>query len=119
MNILALKDGVQVGARHFDPEFAAFWVAVLEKSPSMTDGKVWITSGADKHEVGLHPNLRALDVRTKNIQADTLEDRRQIARKWADGIRNRLGKDWDVFFELFPEPDRDHIHGELDRKGPV
>lgn len=118
MNRLAIKEGAVLSARHFDPEFAAVFVVALEKAPATTDDSVWVTSGADAHETGLHPHFRAADFRTKNIQAPSLEMRRQKAREWAGKIARRLGPDFDVRFEQFPEhPDRDHIHVEYDPKG--
>lgn len=108
MNLLAIKqgsDGADIGARHFDPPMVPIWVAILELSPKTTDGHVWVTSGSDSHQVLLHPNFRALDVRTHNIK------RPNDVERFADRLRRRLGRHYDVKVE------GDHIHIEYDPKG--
>lgn len=118
MNSLQIKDGALVAARHFDPPMIPLWIAILELSPEMEDSLVWITSGSDAHRFALHPNFRALDVRTKNIKAGNLVQRRAAADQWAARIRRRVGRNYDVIFEESGEnPDKDHIHGEYDEKG--
>jgi hypothetical protein len=117
VNFLMIKSTAQLGARHFDPECCPLYVVVLEKSPKTIDGLVWITSGVDSHETGLHPNYRAWDIRTKNIEADSLQERRDTAADWAARIGKRLGVAWQVFHETFADPDKDHIHAERDPLG--
>lgn len=117
MNRLQIKASAVVGARHFDAVMSKALVAVLEKSPQTTDGTVWITSGSDSHEIGMHPNDRAFDFRGRNILATTLEEQRAIGRDWAERVQARLGYDYDVFFETYDDdPERDHLHLEFDPK---
>ncbi len=118
MNSLAIKPGATLHARHFDAVMAPIFVVVLEKSPKTEDDLVVVTSGSDSHDKGLHPNFRAIDVRTKNVVAPTILERRRLCSIWKDKIKERLGKDYDVRFETFIDaPDSDHIHIEYDEKG--
>ncbi|MGI9418465.1 MAG: peptidoglycan-binding protein [Geminicoccaceae bacterium] len=69
-----------------------------------------ITSGNDsRHSVGsLHFQDLAIDLRANNI-SDSL------AQSIADDLARRLGSDFDVIFERFPNnPANDHIHLEYD-----
>jgi putative chitinase len=69
-----------------------------------------ITSGNDsRHSVGsLHFRDLAIDLRANNI-SDSL------AQSIADDLARRLGSDFDVIFERFPNnPANDHIHLEYD-----
>ena len=113
--VLALKDGVRLTARHFDPEFAKVFRAILEKWPLTDDGLVWITSGDDSHKTGLHTVCRAVDVRTRNVSspgpARLTELHRLVVR-----LQSRLGAHFDILFEKPDQPD-EHIHIELDPEG--
>ena len=90
MNRLGIKKGAIVGARHFDPMMVRLIQVTLEMSPELDDDTVWITCGADSHEIGLHANFRAWDIRTRNITAPDLNTRRQIAAEWARKVRERV-----------------------------
>ena len=115
MNRLGIKKGAIVGARHFDPMMVRLIQVTLEMSPELDDDTVWITCGADSHEIGLHANFRAWDIRTRNITAPDLNTRRQIAAEWARKVRERVGEDFDVLLETFAtDPNLDHIHEEFD-----
>jgi hypothetical protein len=111
---LAIKDSAVLTARHFDWDFHMVFPAILEKCPETTDGKVWITSAADSHVVGLHPHCRAIDVRTKNIVGDPAA-RTEKVKTFKIRLEQRLGKQFDVRLEDLGEAN-EHIHIELDEK---
>jgi len=82
------------------------------------DGDVLVvTSGSDSHTNGLHPLGRALDFRGNSITADDLQARRARGQKWCERVKARLGENYDVLFEEFEDPTRDHLHVEYDPKG--
>ncbi len=116
---LALKKGVELTARHFDPEFAPVFPAILDKWPPTEDGCVWITEAyADR--AGFHGCYRAIDVRTHNAVGwgDHPKVRAKRLGELAQKCRARLGKHWDVVAheELAGKPE-EHIHFERDDKG--
>jgi len=105
---LQLKAGVKLNERHRRPAVFAILLAVAGTPPETTDGLVWVTSANDsKHKRGSkHYTDEAFDIRTRNIKGFT----NYLAQAWADRIKVRLGKNYDVIFE------GDHIHVEYDPK---
>ena len=103
-----------VGAVHFLPVMARVWFTVLDEAPEMDDGIVWCTCGSDSHVTGFHPKGLALDFRGRNIDAISLEERRQRGQAWRNRVQARLGSEYDVLFEEHENPDRDHLHLEHD-----
>ena len=116
---LALKGGVVLTARHFDPDFAPVFRCILEKWPTTADLRVWITAAFEERD-GFHGCYRAIDVRTHNI-ARWGQDEDARSNHLGDLARRctaRLGKHWDVVahMELAGKPE-EHIHFERDDKG--
>ena len=102
-----LKDGVELDARHLDPEIVRIVNVARATAPKMRDDTVWITSAAEKCEgrleFSLHYEGDALDFRTWNVLGGD-----SVARAWAVRMQFALGHDYDVVFE------EDHIHVEYD-----
>ncbi len=103
MEIKTGERGAFITARHFDPCMAPIWQAVIDTSPAMEGDVVTFTGGREDHRGGCHPNDRALDVRTRNVEGGDEERER-----WAERIVKRLGPQYDVVLES------DHIHIEYD-----
>ncbi len=91
------------------------FVAILEKWPQTEGGEVVITSGDDSHDAGLHPVVRAVDIRTHNILAHG-DERGPVLWQLRDKLKERLGKDFDVKLESLGFP-QEHIHIEYDPNG--
>lgn len=72
-----------------------------------------ITSGVDSHTTGLHPKGRALDFRTRDVQALLGESRNVVVERIVQEMQRRLGEDFDVINE---HVERLHIHAEWDPK---
>lgn len=104
---LQLKAGVELDARHLDPEIVRIVNVARATAPELRDDTVWITSAAEKSpgrlEYSLHYEGEALDFRVRNVIGGE-----PVAREWADKIQFALGDDYDVVFE------RTHIHVEYD-----
>jgi len=69
-----------------------------------------LTSGNDGIEHGersLHYRNRAVDFR-----GNTISDAKGLAMR--NLLRRRLGDQYDILFEVFKEPARDHLHVEFD-----
>ena len=116
---LALKDGVVLTARHFDPDFAPVFRCILEKWPATSDRRVWITAGYENRD-GFHGCYRAIDARTHNVKGWGRDGdvRAKRLAELAKRCKRRLGKHWDIVshVELAGE-DQEHLHFERDDKG--
>lgn len=112
---LQIKPGYGLTARHFDPEFAVVFAALLVSWPPTGDGFVWITCGREGHEAGLHPQDRAIDVRTRNVVARDETTRVALVRKAIGRLAERLGAGWEIVLEDAHGPN-EHAHIELDPK---
>ncbi|UVO53788.1 conjugal transfer protein TraG N-terminal domain-containing protein [Sphingomonas sp. SUN039] len=108
-NGVGVKPGVTVTSldKHMQMPIAS--VATESRALGLTAPT--ITSGTDGHHMdgSLHPDGDALDFRGNNLtitQGRALQDR----------VRNALGRDYDVKFETFRDPSRNHLHIEYDPK---
>lgn len=118
---LAIKTGphgAHVDAAHLAPEMARAIEAALHHAPPMEDDAVTITSGRDSHVTGLHPKGRALDFRGRAIRGRDLAERRRRGRLWAARVGLDLGLRYDVLWEEYSDPNRDHLHVEYEGPRP-
>ncbi len=87
------------------PDIVDTWKSFGLKKPVITSGN----DGRHKHGSKHYIN-NAIDLRANNIP-------NSLAREVAKDLQFRLGKDYDVIFEAYPEnPANDHIHVEYDPK---
>jgi hypothetical protein len=103
------SSAVKIGKLH--PSMEAVIVAVSQAAKALNLPKPVITSGNDgKHMNGsLHAKNRAIDFRGNNIKPS-------VGSKFRDDVAARLGKDYDVIFEVFMDPSNNHLHVEYDPK---
>ena len=113
-NAVAATNGVQVksgGVRlgQLDSAMESVIRAVAEVAQGLRLPTPVITSGNDSRHgtKSLHYADRALDFRGNNIS---------IAQGQAlrEGVRQRIGKDYDVVFETFSNSSNNHLHVEYD-----
>lgn len=104
--LLQLKEGVELDARHLDPEVVRIVNVARATAPKLRDNTVWITSAGEKAngrlENSLHYEGDALDFRTRNVLGG-----QSVAESWAERMQFALGDDYDVVFE------GTHIHVEF------
>lgn len=93
------------------PKMEAAIIAVAQVAEQMGLPRPVITSGNDSNHMqgSLHFKNRALDFRGNNIKVSVGEALR-------DAVKQRLGKDYDVLFEVFMNPANNHLHLEYDPK---
>ncbi|WP_200909361.1 MULTISPECIES: LysM peptidoglycan-binding domain-containing protein [unclassified Sphingomonas] len=113
-NAVAAANGVQVknaGVRigRLDPAMSLVIRAVAEIAVQQNLPTPVITSGNDSHHGrrSLHYADRALDFRGNNITVAQ-------GRALQVAVRQRLGNDYDVLFETFPNPANNHLRVEHD-----
>lgn len=101
--------GVKISRLH--PKMEAAIVAVSEVARELTLPSPVITSGNDSTHgaKSLHYQSRALDFRGNNIAVS-------VGERFRDAVAPRLGKDYDVLFEVFMNPSNNHLHVEYDPK---
>ncbi len=101
--------GVKGGARlgRIDGDLVPAMGVVAEEARALGLPRPVVTSGNDsnQHASGsAHYDNRALDFRGNNISD-------QQGEQWAERVRERLGPNYAVDFERFPDnPARDHLH---------
>ena len=101
--------GVKSGARlgRMDGDLVPAMGVVAEEARALGLPRPVVTSGNDstQHASGsAHYDNRARDFRGKNISD-------QQGEQWAERVRERLGANYAVDFERFPDnPARDHLH---------
>ncbi|AKM12212.1 conjugal transfer protein TraG N-terminal domain-containing protein [Croceicoccus naphthovorans] len=101
--------GVKSGARlgRMDGDLVPAMGVVAEEARALGLPRPVVTSGNDsnQHASGsAHYDNRALDFRGNNISD-------QQGEQWAERVRERLGPNYAVDFERFPDnPARDHLH---------
>jgi len=101
--------GVKAGARlgRMDGDLVPAMGVVAEEARALGLPRPVVTSGNDstQHTSGsAHYDNRALDFRGNNISD-------QQGEQWAERVRERLGPNYAVDFERFPDnPARDHLH---------
>lgn len=101
--------GVKAGARlsQMDGDLVPALGVVAEEARALGLPRPVVTSGNDstQHAAGsAHYDNRALDFRGNNISD-------QQGERWAERVRERLGPNYAVDFERFPDnPARDHLH---------
>ena len=101
--------GVKSGARlgRMDGDLVPAMGVVAEEARALGLPRPMVTSGNDstQHASGsAHYDNRALDFRGNNISD-------QQGEQWAERVRERLGPNYAVDFERFPDnPARDHLH---------
>lgn len=101
--------GVKAGARlsRMDGDLVPAMGVVAEEARALGLPRPVVTSGNDstQHASGsAHYDNRALDFRGNNISD-------QQGEQWAERVRERLGPNFAVDFERFPDnPARDHLH---------
>lgn len=103
---------VKPGARVEDlvPEMTRIYPHIVEAWRREGGPRPVITSGNDSraHMKGSrHYTNQAIDLRANNI-----DPRRAVAIR--DRLRASLGPDYDVGYETFADPSRNHIHVEYD-----
>jgi hypothetical protein len=105
--LLQLKSGVELDARHLDPEIVRIVNVARATAPKLRDNTVWITSAAEKAEgrleFSLHYKGDALDFRIRNVLGGI-----SVVESWAERMQFALGHDYDVVLE------DTHIHIEFD-----
>lgn len=101
--------GVKSGARlgRMDGDLVPAMGVVAEEAKALGLPRPVVTSGNDstQHVSGsAHYDNRALDFRGNNISD-------QQGEQWAERVRERLGPNYAVDFERFPDaPGKDHLH---------
>lgn len=101
--------GVKAGARlaRMDGDLVPAMGVVADEARALGLPRPVVTSGNDstQHASGsAHYDNRALDFRGNNISD-------QQGEQWAERVRERLGPNYAVDFERFPDnPARDHLH---------
>lgn len=82
--------------------------AINEAHEQQIEAPVVITSANDSGHMrgSKHYDGAAVDFRTKNMTAP-------VKHAWAEGLRLRLGNDYDVILEAEGQPN-EHLHVELD-----
>ena len=101
--------GVKTGARlgRMDGDLVPAMGVVAEEARALGLPRPLVTSGNDstQHVSGsAHYANRALDFRGNNISD-------QQGEQWAERVRERLGPNYAVDFERFPDnPSNDHLH---------
>lgn len=102
---LGVKSGARLG--QMDGALVPAMGVVAEEARALGLPRPVVTSGNDsaQHVSGsAHYDNRALDFRGNNISD-------QQGEQWAQRVRERLGPDYAVDFEKFPDtPARDHLH---------
>jgi hypothetical protein len=120
--------GARLFAGHLEDPAVCRMIAVIARTAPPTVGGVVVITEAWREGAGLHPELKAVDVRTGidrpdipgAIRAPSLhphlpaarELRLKMGHEWAEDIALRLGSDFDV---VFGDPAHiHHIHVEHD-----
>lgn len=102
---ISLKGGAKID--QIDGGLVPAMAVVAEEAKRLNLPRPTITSGNDsgQHERGsAHYDNRGLDFRGKAITVDQGHD-------WARSVSDRLGAEYGVQFEVFPDhPDRNHLH---------
>jgi|APSaa5957512535_1039671.scaffolds.fasta_scaffold10843_6 hypothetical protein len=98
---MRLKNGVIWAQMHKSMEHA--WEVCERVTWEVCDRDAVITSGRDgvHSQTSLHYEGKALDLRTRDLDTDTVT-------KYAQALRQCLGDDYDIVIES------DHIHVEYD-----
>ena len=108
---MSVKAGARLG--RMDGDLVPAMSVVAEEAKALGLPRPVVTSGNDstQHMPGsAHYDNRALDFRGINISD-------QQGAEWANRVRERLGQDYAVDFERFPDnPGRDHLHVAKRRK---
>jgi hypothetical protein len=94
------------------PEALIIWMVASQVYRDWGFRECVLTEGTGAHDDkpgSLHPDGYAVDLRTRGMSVF-------VANAIAGEIDNRLGPDYDVFFEGGPAP---HIHGEYDPKWKI
>ncbi|ATY32525.1 VgrG-related protein [Sphingomonas psychrotolerans] len=115
-NEVAAANGVDVknsGVKiaKLDARMGPVIVAIADVARSLGLPRPVITSGNDSgHMTGsLHFKNRALDFRGNNLKIS-------VGQRLAADVATRLGAGYDVIFETFANPARNHLHVEYDPK---
>lgn len=111
-NGVAIKPGTNV--RSLDVHMAPAITVVASETRNLGLTAPTLTSAQDRHHTdgSLHPDGKALDFRGRNI---TIAEGRALAGR----VSQRLGPNYDVQFETFPNnPANNHLHTEYDPKPP-
>lgn len=102
---LGVKRGARLG--RMDGDLVPAMGAVAEEARALGLPRPTVTSGNDSTQHvadSAHYDNRALDFRGNNISDAQ-------GAEWAERVRERLGPDYAVNFERFPDnPARDHLH---------
>ena len=107
-----LKEGVDW--TDMQPFIGEAWADVERVAMEVTGERPFVTSGREgvHMEGSIHPEGGAFDLRTRDLDPETIVAYRQ-------GLADSLGPDWDVLIEGGDQP---HIHSERNRgaaEGPV
>ncbi len=106
--VLAVKDGARIGGLR--PEMTRIESDVSDSWQAAGGPRPVITAGSDgKHRPdSRHYRDLAFDLRANDIAPST-------ATRIRDDLARRIGDDYQVFYETFPDnPARNHIHVEYD-----
>jgi hypothetical protein len=115
-NAIARANGVAVKSAavkisKLHPKMEAAIVAVADSARQLGLPQPVITSGNDsRHMPGsLHFKNQALDFRGNNVKVS-------VGRTLGAAVGAKLGRDYDVVFEVFENPTNNHLHVEFDPK---
>lgn len=106
------NDQVRLGS--LAPEMSRLYPDIVDTWRASGGPRPVITSGNDSTHGrnSLHYRDRALDLRGNNVDPRT-------ANEILNGLRSRVGADYDVLFETYPNnPSNNHFHIEYDPKPP-
>jgi conjugal transfer mating pair stabilization protein TraG len=102
---ISIKPGANLS--HLNPDMLPAMAAVAAEARALGLPKPVITSGNDSNQHvdgSRHYQERALDFRGNRISAEQ-------GNAWARSVQAKLGDDYTVQFERFPEnPARNHLH---------
>lgn len=106
-NVLVRDAGVKIGRLH--PKMAPVIAAVAQAARNLALPQPVITSGNDSAHSpnSLHFKGRALDFRGRNITDSQ-------GRALEAAVKAIVGGEYDVMFEIKPDPNSDHLHVEFD-----
>lgn len=99
------NDGVDIS--HLHPKVSETFAAIIETWQTHNAPAPVITSGNDA--VHSSPNSKHYSDRAIDLRGNNVSD--EVLRKMADDLREKLGSDYFVQAEFFPNnPSNDHIH---------
>ena len=99
---------------HLRPEIVSilYWAAFY--APEELGNEMWVTEGWRniRETRDLHEECRAFDIDCTRIEADSHEERYEVAKIWGILLQEELGPDYQVI--LHGGAERLHLHVELD-----